>query len=145
MEELAAVILTTEEMIGTKEVVTATVMIEAATDTVEVMIETVATSAAGRGAEATVVAVVEVRVLNIGDDVAVVAVPEIDLDVIVILGVVLHIAIRINTQVLLTEWVQRWLQECFRRLLRRHHLDVPTCQYRWVNKFQDLFQDKHHR
>jgi hypothetical protein len=135
-----AVIPTTEEMIGTKEVGTMMVTIERAADMVEVMIETVAIGAAGRGAEASAVAVAEARVLSIGD-VEVVAVPEIVLDVIVILGVVLRIVIRTNTQVLLTEWVHR--QECSHHLLHRHHLVVPTCQCRWDNKCQDSSQDKH--
>ncbi len=124
-------------MIGRKEVGSMMVTIERATDMVEVMTETVATGAAGPKAEATAAAVAEVLVRNIGD-VEVVAVPEIDLDVIVIQGVVLRIVIRINT-LLLLEWV-----ECSSRHPHRH-LVVQTCRCRWDNKFQDFSQDTYLR
>lgn len=135
--EEAAVILTTEEMIGIVEVGAMMMMIEGAAGMGEVMIEIGAIDAAGRGAEVSAVVVAEVRALNIGDAV-VEAVPEIDLDVIVIPGVVLRIVTRTGIQALLTEWV---LQECSRHLLRRH-LVVQTCQCRWDNKCQDFSRDK---
>eukprot|EP00577_Skeletonema_sp_RCC1716_P005867 CAMPEP_0113410622 /NCGR_PEP_ID=MMETSP0013_2-20120614/21797_1 /TAXON_ID=2843 ORGANISM="Skeletonema costatum, Strain 1716" /NCGR_SAMPLE_ID=MMETSP0013_2 /ASSEMBLY_ACC=CAM_ASM_000158 /LENGTH=642 /DNA_ID=CAMNT_0000296855 /DNA_START=196 /DNA_END=2124 /DNA_ORIENTATION=- /assembly_acc=CAM_ASM_000158 len=95
--EEAAVILTTEEMIGIVEVGAMMTMIEGAAGMGEVMIEIGAIDAAGRGAEVTAVVVAEVRALNIGDAV-VEAVPEIDLDVIVIPGVVLRIVTRTGIQ-----------------------------------------------
>lgn len=94
--------LSTEGMIGTKGVDAMTTMTEGAAGMGEVMIEIDTIGAADQGAEVTAVAVAEVPVLNIGAVVE--AVLEIDLDVIVTPGAVLHIVIRrIGIQVLLTE------------------------------------------
>lgn len=93
---------TTEEMTGTKGAGVTIVMIGRAAGMEEVTIETDVMGDEGLGAAATVVAVAEVRVLNMGDA-EVVAALEIDLDAIVIPGAVLRIATQANIQALLME------------------------------------------
>lgn len=135
-EELPAVILITEGMIGTEGVGATMMTIEEAAGMEEATIEIDVEDAAGPGAEVTAVAV-EVPVLSI--DAVVEAVQEIDLDAIATPGVVLRIAIRVGMQVLHTEWVVR-RQECFNLLLRHHLVVQIICRCRWDSNFS---RDKH--
>lgn len=138
-EDPAVTLLTTEEMTGTEGVGAMTTTTLGAADMEEAMIEIDAIDAAGQGAEVTAVVEAGVPVLNIGAAV-VEAVPEIDLDVIVIQGVVPRIVIRIGMRMRLTEWVR--CRECTHHLLPRHRLVVRTCQCRWDNKCKDFSRDK---
>jgi hypothetical protein len=101
-----------EEMMWTGKVGNMIVTIERVAGTAAMMIETVGTDAVGAEVEAIAVAEAEVLVPNT-DDVAVVAVPEIDLDVIAIQGVVLRIVIQISIPLDLTELrAHQWPKEC---------------------------------